>query len=163
MPISWTQSHFESNFRKPLYSFGKEIALFPLVFLRNLYSKSKTNLHFIVKFLRKKQRLLFWLFGESSCLNICTLWYAKMKFMELNWFCKHIKKIRSSQDSNSTSFCTELKLFALTIVEQFTTQEKDFTIFSNTRSNYWEIIYQKNVLHLSAKNWKKNCGINYFL
>ena len=37
------------------------------------------------------------LFDESYFSNICTLWYVIMECTKLNWLCKHMKKVRSSQ------------------------------------------------------------------
>ena len=44
------------------------------------------------KFCRKTSVYLM-----SHVSNICTLWYVIMEFEELNWICKHMKKVRSSQ------------------------------------------------------------------
>ena len=44
------------------------------------------------KFYRKTSVYLM-----SHVSNICTLWYVIMEFEELNWICKHMKKVRSSQ------------------------------------------------------------------
>ena len=44
------------------------------------------------KFCRKTSVYLM-----SHVSNICTLWYVIMEFDELNWICKHMKKVRSSQ------------------------------------------------------------------
>ena len=47
-----------------------------------------------------------------------------MEFIEIDWFCKHRKKVRSSQASISINSCTELsktQLFLVSIVKFFIT------------------------------------------
>ena len=129
MPISLTLSHFENNFRKPYYSFAKQTTFFLLVILRNLYDESKTNSHFTAKILQKCKRSNFLLFAESACSKICTFWYVKQKFVELNLLCKETTKIGGSEDSNSTISCTKLKLLLRVLLNNSRKQIQQF----NTR------------------------------
>ena len=39
---------------------------------------------------------MFCLFDESPCSNICTL-YVTMEYIQLNWLCKQMKKLKSNQ------------------------------------------------------------------
>ena len=43
------------------------------------------------------------LFDESRFSDICTI----MELKELNWLCKHMKNVKSSQPCTSMNFCTE--------------------------------------------------------
>lgn len=88
------------------------ILSFPLAILRNLCDavcfcvKSKILSHFYCKIVAKKQPLYLWLFGESTCFSACTLSCVTIKHIELNWLCKHTKKIKSSQSFIITNSCT---------------------------------------------------------
>lgn len=88
------------------------ILSFPLAILRNLCDavcfcvKSKILTHFYCKIVAKKQPLYLWLFGESTCFSACTLSCVTIKHIELNWLCKHTKKIKSSQSFIITNSCT---------------------------------------------------------
>ena len=42
-----------------------------------------------------------------------------MQCIELGCLCKHIEKIRRSQDSFLTNSCTELKFFPVNVAESF--------------------------------------------
>ena len=70
----------------------------------------KNQLQFCPKTCTKEQPFIFCLFGESSFSNICTL-YVTMECIELNWLCKHMKSVRSSQTSISIKSWTELSNF----------------------------------------------------
>ena len=50
---------------------------------------------------------------------ISTFWYVTMECIELNWLCKHVKKIRRSQGSVLINFWTGVK-FALVNIVKYT-------------------------------------------
>ena len=52
---------------------------------------NKNQLAFYHKTVAKKQGLHFWLSNKSPYLNICTLQYVTMEYVELNQLCKHVK------------------------------------------------------------------------
>ena len=57
--------------------------------------------------------------------NICTVWYVPMEFKDVNWLCKHVKKVRSSQASISRNPCIELRkpqFFTASIVKGATVE-----------------------------------------
>ena len=65
--------------------------------------KTKTNSSFAVKVTEKKQPLLsiWWITHDNGI--ICTI----IELKELNWLCKHMKNVRSSQPCISANFCNE--------------------------------------------------------
>ena len=79
--------------------------------------KAKTNSNFAE--MLKEATIYFYLLDESHFSNICTPWYLKIECIEINWLCKHRKKVRSSQTSISINSCIELSktVFPLSIVK----------------------------------------------
>ena len=48
--------------------------------------------------LLKRRTICFYCqFDDSHFSNNCTLWYMIIECIELNWLCKHMKKVESSQ------------------------------------------------------------------
>ena len=77
-------------------------------FLEKAFSnvKAKTNLSFEVKVTERSNHsflLSICLFNESRFSDIYTI----MELKELNWLCKHMKNVRSSQPCISMNFSTE--------------------------------------------------------
>ena len=55
------------------------------------------------KLLKEATIHVYCLFDESRFSNNCII----IELKELNWLCKHIKKVRNSQPYISMNFCTE--------------------------------------------------------
>ena len=56
-----------------------------------------------LKLLKEATIPFYCLFDESRFSDFCTI----MELEELNWLCKPMKNVRSSQHCISTNFCTE--------------------------------------------------------
>ena len=65
--------------------------------------KQKPTQILLLKLLKEATFHFYCLFDESYFLDICTI----MELKELNWMCKHIKNVTSSQPCISMNFCTE--------------------------------------------------------
>ena len=99
MPISQTEGYFEN----PYYSFLEEPILFRWLWLENetfkkkrfaVLRQKKTNPNFGVKLAERSSHP----FLLSILVNhIFQTFVLIMECIELNWLCKHINKIRSSQ------------------------------------------------------------------
>ena len=91
----------------------KEPMFFPLALKWNLYEKAfscvKTKIFFAVNLaeMLKEATIHFFLmnhiFQTSVVFN-----YVTIQYIEINWLCKHSKKVRSSQARISINSCTEL-------------------------------------------------------
>lgn len=136
------------------------ILFFPLAILRNLCDavcfcvNSKIMSHFYCKIVAKKQPFNLWLFGESTCFSACTLSCVTIKHIELNWLCKHNKKIKSSQDfiiTNSFtywSFCLWVLLWKLTLLlESFKSLIKYKNVDFSNHQNFFTSLFS-NPLHI---------------
>ena len=99
MPISQTEGYFEN----PWYRFLEEPKFFLLAWKWNLEQKAffsvktKTNPNFAVKLAGSSNHSFLLSIWWRHFSNICTLNTWTKWIIELNWLCKHIKNVRSSQ------------------------------------------------------------------
>ena len=65
----------------------------------------KTHSTFVVKVTKEATIHFYCLFYQSRFSDICTIKELK----ELNWLCKYMENVRSSQLCFSINFCTEFR------------------------------------------------------
>ena len=65
--------------------------------------KTKTNSNFAAKATERSNHSFLLAIWWTSFSDICTI----MELKELNWLCKHMKNVRSSQPCFSMNICTE--------------------------------------------------------
>ena len=101
--------------KMPSTVFRRTYMLFLLALRWNLQGKgfscikTKPNSNFTINLAEtlKKTAIHFCLFYESHFSSICTLEYVTVESIEINWLCKHRKKLRSIQASFSINSCSQ--------------------------------------------------------
>ena len=138
MPISQTEGYFENpycHFFRRTYAFtvGCKMKTLRKIVLN---VKIKTNLSFAVKVTERSNHsflLSIWWIAffrhlyDRDVEALSNILGTIMELKELNWLCKHMKKVRSSQLCISMNFCTEFsktQVFHVSIVKASWIYEK---------------------------------------
>ena len=130
----------------------------------------KNQLKFCRKTCWKEQPFIFCLFDKPPFSNICSFWNGTMKSVELNWLCKHMKNVRSSQASISINSFTELSKMQFSTLLQKNTYSLRFH-FKFSRKNIdstekWYRVIFKIALHSEIGyifKWKLLEILNVFI
>ena len=118
--------------------------------------KTKTNSNFAVKPVQNEQTLIFCLFDESRFSKICTVYDMTVEYIEFDWLCTYMKKVKSSQASISLNSCPKTQFFFVSIINNAIIEVRKIgtDLINQWLKRHWSWIYDPGLLLKNCKRFQ---------